>query len=94
MLFEVYEYYAHSGFASIALSRILNLLTVGFVIAFTTFLWGCIDYSKLPRIGEGGKGGRLHDVMIPQCLARYAAVDDGGRWFDALTGYHQSPLFS
>lgn len=71
---DVYDYYAHSGFTSIALSRILNLLTVGFVIAFATFLWGCIDYSKLSRIGEGGKGGRLQDVTIPRCLARLPPV--------------------
>ncbi|KAG8834442.1 autophagy protein atg9 [Serendipita sp. 399] len=71
---EVYHYYANSGFTSIALSRVLNLLTVGFVIAFTTFLWGCIDYPKLSRIGKDGKGGHLHDVVIPRCVTRLPPV--------------------
>ncbi|KAG8875846.1 autophagy protein atg9 [Serendipita sp. 405] len=71
---EVYYYYANSGFTSIALSRAVNLLTVGFVIAFTTFLWGCIDYSKLSRIGKDGKSAHLHDVVIPRCVTRLPPV--------------------
>ncbi|PVF99063.1 APG9-domain-containing protein [Serendipita vermifera] len=67
---EIYYYYSNSGFTSIALSRVLNLLTVGFVIAFTTFLTGCIDYKKLRLIGRGAKGGKLDDVVIPHCIAR------------------------
>ncbi|KAG8803828.1 autophagy protein atg9 [Serendipita sp. 398] len=73
---EVYYYYANSGFTSIALSRAVNLLTVGFVIAFTTFLWGCIDYSKLSRIGKDGKSAHLHDVVIPRCVTRIGAIRD------------------
>ncbi|KIM30981.1 hypothetical protein M408DRAFT_327891 [Serendipita vermifera MAFF 305830] len=71
---EIYYYYANGGFTAIALSRVLNLLTVGFVILFTTFLWGCIDYGKLSHIGRGKHGGRLEDVVIPRCLARLPPV--------------------
>ncbi|CAO1625530.1 unnamed protein product [Sympodiomycopsis kandeliae] len=57
---EVYAYYTGKGFQCVAIRRLLNLLTVGFVISFSTFLAGCIDYSKIRH------DGRLADAIDPQ----------------------------
>src|SRR6185369_14579180 len=40
--------------------------TVGFVIAFSTFLLGCIDYSKFRH----GEPAQLSDVIIDRCISR------------------------
>ncbi len=40
--------------------------TVGFVIGFSTFLLGCIDYSRLRRENPA----HLSDVVIPRCVSR------------------------
>ncbi|KAG6876749.1 hypothetical protein C0993_000726 [Termitomyces sp. T159_Od127] len=65
---EVYYYYEGKGLYSIALSRGLNLLTVGFVIGFSTFLLGCIDYSKIRH----GKPTQLSHVVIDRCVSRFS----------------------
>ncbi|KAJ7583030.1 putative transmembrane protein [Mycena floridula] len=65
---EVYFYYEGKGIYSIALSRGLNLLTVGFVIGFSTFLLGCIDYSRIIP----DKSLRLSDVVLDRCVSRFS----------------------
>ncbi|KAF5380879.1 hypothetical protein D9615_004124 [Tricholomella constricta] len=65
---EVYYYYEGKGIYSIALSRGLNLLTVGFVIGFSTFLLGCIDYSQIRH----GKPSQLSHVVIDRCVSRFS----------------------
>ncbi|KDR81708.1 hypothetical protein GALMADRAFT_239851 [Galerina marginata CBS 339.88] len=65
---EVYAYYEGKGIYSIALARGLNLLTVGFVIGFSTFLLGCIDYSSLRRHSHS----QLSDVIVPHCVSRFS----------------------
>ncbi|KIL69852.1 hypothetical protein M378DRAFT_184229 [Amanita muscaria Koide BX008] len=65
---EVYWYYEGKGIYSIALARGLNLLTVGFVIGFSTFLLGCIDYSRIRSSGAQ----RLSDVVIERCISRFS----------------------
>ncbi|SNX83966.1 related to ATG9 - integral membrane protein required for Cvt and autophagy transport [Melanopsichium pennsylvanicum] len=60
---EVYGYYVGRGAICIALSRSLNLLTVAFVISFSTFLFGCIDYSAIKHDGQ------LGDVIVGHCVA-------------------------
>ncbi|KAG5636822.1 hypothetical protein H0H81_006738 [Sphagnurus paluster] len=65
---EAYYYYEGKGIYSIALSRGLNLLTVGFVIGFSTFLLGCIDYSKIRH----GKPTQLSHVVIDRCVSRFS----------------------
>ncbi|KAG8876541.1 autophagy protein atg9 [Tulasnella sp. 331] len=64
----VYAYYVGKGIYCIALSRGLNLLTVGFVIAFSTFLLGCVDYSLVHQDGTG----RLADLIVPRCVSRFS----------------------
>jgi autophagy-related protein 9 len=45
--------------------------TTFFVVAFSTFLLSCIDYSKLTASVDGPNAiGRLDDVLIGQCLTR------------------------
>ncbi|KAI6045556.1 putative transmembrane protein [Pisolithus marmoratus] len=65
---EVYAYYEGKGIYSIALGRGLNLLTVGFVIGFSTFLLGCIDYSRLGR----HEATRLSDIVVDHCVTKFS----------------------
>ncbi|KAF9469255.1 putative transmembrane protein [Collybia nuda] len=65
---EVYYYYEGKGIYSIALSRGLNLLTVGFVIGFSTFLLGCIDYSRIRH----EKTSQLSHVIVEHCVSRFS----------------------
>ncbi|KAJ3774233.1 putative transmembrane protein [Lentinula raphanica] len=65
---EVYLYYEGKGIYSIALSRGLNLLTVGFVIGFSTFLIGCIDYSKI----HPDKQMRLSEAIVDRCVSKFS----------------------
>ena len=46
-LMEVYRYYEGQGKWTILLRRLMNLLVVGYVVVFTTFLAGCVDYQEL-----------------------------------------------
>eukprot|EP00127_Corallochytrium_limacisporum_P004495 Clim_evm22s165 gene=Clim_evmTU22s165 len=45
LLTNVYNFYKERGFLSIILNRLLNLLTMGFVVVLTIVLTSCIDYS-------------------------------------------------
>ncbi|KZT09581.1 APG9-domain-containing protein [Laetiporus sulphureus 93-53] len=65
---EAYYYYEGKGIYSIALSRGLNLLTVGFVIGFSTFLLGCVDYSLI----RSNKATRLSDIIVDRCVSRFS----------------------
>ncbi|KAF8311594.1 APG9-domain-containing protein [Clavulina sp. PMI_390] len=63
---EAYTYYLGKGVYSIALGRVLNLLTIGFVIGFSTFLLGCVDYSLIPKTHQ------LSDAIVPHCVSRFS----------------------
>jgi autophagy-related protein 9 len=65
---EVYLYYEGKGIYSIALARGLNLLTVGFVIGFSTFLLGCVDYSRIRE----DEITRLSDVVVDRCVSKFS----------------------
>lgn len=43
--------------------------TVGFVIGFSTFLLGCVDYSRI----RPDKVTRLGDVIVARCVSRYSS---------------------
>ncbi|KAK0528306.1 autophagy protein atg9 [Tilletia horrida] len=66
-LAEVYAYYQGKGAYCIALSRTLNLLTIAFVLFFSTFLLGCVDYSAIKH------DGLLADVIVPQCVNHFSS---------------------
>ncbi|ORX53145.1 APG9-domain-containing protein [Hesseltinella vesiculosa] len=61
---RVYMYYQGKGLYAILLGRFLNLVILGFVILFSTFLIGCVDYAAIPDHHA------LADVVVPQCYAR------------------------
>ncbi|PLW39992.1 hypothetical protein PCANC_11549 [Puccinia coronata f. sp. avenae] len=65
---DVYSYYVGNGIWAIGLSRLCNLMTVGFVIGFSIFLFGCIDYSILRS------SHHLHEVVVPQCVSRFSGL--------------------
>ncbi|SCZ97968.1 BZ3500_MvSof-1268-A1-R1_Chr3-3g06490 [Microbotryum saponariae] len=65
---QVYIYYVGKGIVAIGLSRLLNLLTVGWVIAFSTFLMGCIDYSIL------WNSHHLSEVVVSKCISRLTEI--------------------
>ncbi|KAL0571181.1 autophagy protein atg9, partial [Marasmius crinis-equi] len=65
---DAYYYYEGKGLYSIALARGLNLLTVGFVIGFSTFLLGCVDYSKINPEHQT----RLGDAIVDHCVSRFS----------------------
>jgi len=44
--------------------------TVGFVIGFSTFLLGCIDYSRLRH----EKATQLSRVVVDHCVSRYICI--------------------
>lgn len=44
------------------------LSTVGFVIGFSTFLLGCVDYSSIGR----DEVTHLSDVVVDHCVSKYA----------------------
>jgi autophagy-related protein 9 len=48
------------------LTYIVNYRTVGFVIGFSTFLLGCIDYSRIRH----GKTSQLSHVIVEHCVSR------------------------
>ncbi|KAK6528654.1 autophagy protein atg9, variant 2 [Orbilia ellipsospora] len=61
---KVYEYYLGKGIYCICLERFIGLLTIAFVVGLSTFLFTCIDYSKL-------RTKRTFDeVKINRCMSR------------------------
>lgn len=42
--------------------------TVGFVIGFSTFLLGCVDYSRIRH----DKVTRLSEVVVKRCVSRFS----------------------
>ncbi|ORY40075.1 autophagy protein Apg9-domain-containing protein [Leucosporidium creatinivorum] len=65
---KVYLYYVGKGIWTMVLGRVVDLLTVGWVISFSTFLVGCIDYGKL------WDAHSLAEVVVPQCVARFSTL--------------------
>ncbi|ORY65711.1 APG9-domain-containing protein [Neocallimastix californiae] len=57
---EIYDYYRRKGFACIVLERISHLVTIAFVICFSVFLFGCIDYSLI------SENSQLSQVIVDQ----------------------------
>ncbi|QKX63571.1 uncharacterized protein TRUGW13939_10742 [Talaromyces rugulosus] len=64
---EVYIYYLGNGISSILLSRALNLLTLAFVVGFTTFLSSCVNYSNVRN------SKALDEILVPKCMTKISA---------------------
>ncbi|KAI9279166.1 autophagy protein Apg9-domain-containing protein [Sporodiniella umbellata] len=65
---RVYEYYQGKGIYCILLARLLNLLTLVFMIVFSTLLIGCVNYSEIPTHHS------LNEVLVPQCLSKLSTT--------------------
>ncbi|KAK6357013.1 autophagy protein atg9 [Orbilia javanica] len=63
-LHRVYEYYLGKGIYCICLERFIGLLTVAFVVGFSTYIFNCIDFTKL-RASKS-----LDEVTVGHCMAR------------------------
>jgi autophagy-related protein 9 len=61
---DVYDYYLGNGFWSILLQRVLNMLTLAFVVGFTIFLTNCIDYRNV----RGSE--KMSEILIPRCTSK------------------------
>ncbi|KAH8701861.1 putative autophagy protein Apg9 [Talaromyces proteolyticus] len=61
---DVYIYYLGNGIWCILLSRTLNLLTLAFVVGFTTFLSSCVNYSAIPNSES------LDKILVPRCMTK------------------------
>ncbi|EGD93513.1 hypothetical protein TESG_01058 [Trichophyton tonsurans CBS 112818] len=71
---EVYDYFLGNGIWSIMLSRALNLITLAFVVGFTTFLSSCIDYRRVPH------SKTMSQILIPGCVRKMSAFSTFLLW--------------
>ncbi|KAI8321432.1 APG9-domain-containing protein, partial [Martensiomyces pterosporus] len=63
---RVYSYYAGKGALTIILSRVLQLITLAFVVGLSTFVFGCIDHAKVREQKS------LSAAVIPQCTKQFS----------------------
>ncbi|KAJ2696932.1 autophagy protein atg9 [Coemansia sp. IMI 209128] len=63
---RVYAYYTGKGALTLILTRVLQLATLLFVVALSTFVFGCIDHAKVR------KQKSLSAVVIPQCTSHFS----------------------
>ncbi|KAL6721183.1 autophagy protein atg9 [Lecanora helva] len=75
---DVYDYFVGNGIWCIYLSRLLNLLTLAFVVAFSTFLTSCIDYKLVP------KSKKMQEILIPQCTKKMSGFQNFLIWLFAF----------
>ncbi|KAK2768682.1 autophagy protein atg9 [Arachnomyces sp. PD_36] len=75
---DVYIYFIGNGIWCIFLSRILNLLTLAFVVGFTTFLTSCINYHKVPD------SKKLDEIIIPRCTKKMSTSSTLLLWLFTL----------
>ncbi|ORZ16327.1 autophagy protein Apg9-domain-containing protein [Absidia repens] len=64
---KVYNYYQGKGLYCILMARLLNLLVLAFLIFYSTFLVGCVNYSEIPNRHS------LSEVIIPHCYSRLSS---------------------
>ncbi|KFA72382.1 hypothetical protein S40288_05606 [Stachybotrys chartarum IBT 40288] len=70
----VYNYYEGGGFWCILCSNALWLLQTLFVAVLLTFLFQCVDYSKVSQSKS------LDQIMIPQCTRKMSGLWSFGIW--------------
>ncbi|KAL8674904.1 MAG: hypothetical protein Q9168_000707 [Polycauliona sp. 1 TL-2023] len=75
---DVYEYFLGNGIWCILLSRLLNLLTLAFVVGFSTFLTTCIDFAKLRS------SHRMSEILIPKCTKNMSSTTSLLIWLFAF----------
>ncbi|KAL9000844.1 MAG: hypothetical protein Q9169_000598 [Polycauliona sp. 2 TL-2023] len=75
---DVYEYFLGNGIWCILLSRVLNLLTLAFVVGFSTFLTTCIDFAKIRS------SHRMSEILIPKCTKNMSSTTSLLIWLFAF----------
>ncbi|KAL8784155.1 MAG: hypothetical protein Q9213_004129 [Squamulea squamosa] len=75
---DVYEYFLGNGIWCILLSRVLNLLTLAFVVGFSTFLTTCIDFGKVRS------SHRMSEILIPKCMKNMSSMTSLLIWLFAF----------
>lgn len=65
---EVYCYYVGKGIWTILLARAVSLLTVAWVVLFSTFLGGCVEYAKITHSHS------LNEVVVQKCFSQYVSL--------------------
>lgn len=78
---DMYDYFLGNGIWSILLGRALSLLTLAFVIGFTTYLWYCIDYS-LVRSSTS-----LPEIRVDHCMAQLGTVELTVLWLLTMSWF-------
>ncbi|KAL8684073.1 MAG: hypothetical protein Q9186_000104 [Xanthomendoza sp. 1 TL-2023] len=75
---DVYEYFLGNGIWCILLSRLLNLLTLAFVVGFSTFLTSCIDFGKVRS------SHKMSEILIPKCTKNMSSTTNLLIWLFAF----------
>ncbi|KAL8874335.1 MAG: hypothetical protein Q9174_000334 [Haloplaca sp. 1 TL-2023] len=75
---DVYDYFLGNGIWCILLSRLLNLLTLAFVVGFSTFLTSCINFSKVRS------SHTMSEILIPRCTANMSSTANLLIWLFAF----------
>ncbi|KAL8862488.1 MAG: hypothetical protein Q9178_000985 [Gyalolechia marmorata] len=75
---DVYEYFLGNGIWCILLSRLLNLLTLAFVVGFSTFLTTCIDFAKVRSSHS------MSEILIPKCTSNMSSTTSLLIWLFAF----------
>ncbi|KAL8735572.1 MAG: hypothetical protein Q9166_000741 [cf. Caloplaca sp. 2 TL-2023] len=75
---DVYEYFLGNGIWCILLSRLLNLLTLAFVVGFSTFLTSCIDFTKVRS------SHKMSEILIPKCTQNMSSTTNMLIWLFAF----------
>lgn len=75
---DVYDYFLGNGIWCILLGRVLNLLTLAFVVGFTTFLTSCIEYKKIPS------SKTMSQILVPQCTKQISGLTNLLIWLFAF----------
>lgn len=60
---DVYRYYLGNGFTCMVIEKVLNLITLLFVVFISTYMGHCINYSQLP------KANKFEDIIIDKCYS-------------------------
>ncbi|KAL8695350.1 MAG: hypothetical protein Q9218_000109 [Villophora microphyllina] len=75
---DVYEYFLGNGIWCILLSRLLNLLTLAFVVGFSTFLTSCIDFASVRS------SHTMSEILIPKCTKNMSSTANLLIWLFAF----------
>ena len=75
---DVYDYFLGNGVWCILLSRVLNLLTLAFVVGFGTFLTQCINYKKIPG------STKMEQILVPKCTKNMSGFSNFLIWIFAF----------